>query len=221
MPRDRRNFLVDHPYHLILRGNNRRRLFSYARDRRYFLVLLEEACGRFEMRMHSVSLLTNHVHLMPRGSREDTFSNAIKNVAQRYASWRNRRRGGSGKLFEERFYAKPLKDENHFGLTQAYIELNARRAGLTFDVHEHEWSSLGLHTGLGRPEWNRRFEGWVTPSDWYLGLGADPVARQKAYRKWLRMALENAEEPAHWKAVRAIEERHGPRPRRPNGESAR
>ena len=220
MPRRPRHFVVDHPYHVVIRGNNRRRLFSFSRDRVRFLVLLRDAAGRFGLVVHAITLMTNHVHLVVVALRKDSISMAIKSACQRYAVWRNRQRGGSGKLFEERFFAEPIADDDHFGHTLAYAETNARRAGLTDHADEYEWSSLGLHTGRGRARWNRRFEGWIDAAGWYLDLGAEPADRQKAYRTFLAATLERAKPPPHWKKVAVIEGRSGARPRRPDGSSA-
>lgn len=59
MPRGPREVEVDWPYHVVIRGNNRRRIFSYKSDYEKFLWLLRDASRKVECPIHSVGMLSN------------------------------------------------------------------------------------------------------------------------------------------------------------------
>ncbi len=218
MPRGPREVEAGWPYHVILRGNNRRRLFSYPRDYKRFLWLLRDASRKKRCAIHSVGMLSNHAHLIVRPATVEAMSLLIHSTAQRYTQWRNRQRGASGKLFEERFYSKRIEDDEHFGCSQAYAETNPERAGIL--KPEYPWSTLGLFTGRASDALRERFAGWVTPSSWFIELGATRAARETAYRRWVRLTLERKIAPAHIDEITRLENPPSGRIHRPNGSAA-
>src|SRR4051794_32609576 len=113
------------PHHVILRGNNRRRLFSYARDFEFFVWCLLRAIQRAPCRIHAMSLMANHIHLLVTPEEKPQLSNFVASLAHRYATYRNHARGGSGKLFEERYKSIPMHSVEQLALTTAYIDFNA------------------------------------------------------------------------------------------------
>lgn len=181
MPRLPRSLQVlpGHPHHLILRGNNRRRLFSYPREHRLFLFRLTEASRRQGVPVHTTMQMSNHVHLVVTAQDQLQLSRFVQNVAQTYAQSRNRSRQASGKLFEERYRCIPIATEEQMVVTTTYIELNPVRAGVSDDASAYRWSTFCFHAGVdgGEPLINRLW----TPSSWYLSLGATPPERATAY----------------------------------------
>src|SRR5258706_16188845 len=99
------------PNHFILRGNNRRVLFSYAPDYRQFLAFLDEARQKYACLIHALALLANHLHMMITPPTPEAGWKLIQSCAQRYAQWRNKWRDGSGKLFEQRFTSVPILND--------------------------------------------------------------------------------------------------------------
>ena len=87
----------------MLQGNNRRLLFSSEPDRRLFLSLVEDALERYPVALHHLSLMPNHMHMAATPPTKEICSKFIQSFAQRYAQRRNWKRGGSGKLFRERY----------------------------------------------------------------------------------------------------------------------
>ncbi|MBO6935891.1 MAG: transposase [Deltaproteobacteria bacterium] len=218
MPRGPREVEVDWPYHVVIRGNNRRRIFSYKSDYEKFLWLLRDASRKVECPIHSVGMLSNHAHLLVRPQTEDAMALLMKSTLQRYTQWRNRQRNATGKLFEQRYYSKRIENDKHFGCTQAYAETNPRRAGIL--KPEYDWSTLGLFTGQASDALRERFEGWITPSSWYLDLGPSAKAREKAYRRWVRLTLEGKIAPAHIADLLRLENPPVGRIHRPDGSAA-
>lgn len=103
-------------------------------------------------------------------------------------------RGGSGKLFEQRFISKSMKTDSQVLTVLAYIDLNPLRAGLAAQPHAYRWSSYSLHTHY--PNIPSRYA-WWTPSDAYLSLGQTAEERTKQYSKW----VEDCRTTNSWKGV--------------------
>jgi len=131
MPRTARTILPGIPHHVILRGNNRRKLFSYPRDYSHMLHLMGRQIDTNDLALNAFCLMSNHVHLLATPAEETVLARFVKGVAQRYAQIRNRRLQASGKLFEERYYSKAIQSEAHLALATAYIDLNPVRAGIS------------------------------------------------------------------------------------------
>lgn len=103
MPRKPRCRIVvpGRPHHVVIRGNNRRRLFSYSSCYRRFLRYLADALRHTGCRLHALALMTNHVHLVITPPDAAALSSCVKRLAQRYAVQRNARFAASGKGLEE------------------------------------------------------------------------------------------------------------------------
>jgi len=127
--------------------------------------------------------MPNHVHLLMTPFETCALSDFVRRVAQRYAQVRNKRFGTTGKLFEQRFYSKPIASESHLALATAYIDLNPVRAGLVDDGGEYPWSTYRIHSGLS--ELTRGLTNLWTPTCWYQGLGKNSDGRAAAYRRWI------------------------------------
>ncbi|MGB5545085.1 MAG: transposase [Polyangiales bacterium] len=183
MPRTARQVFEGVPHHIVLRGNNRRRLFSYPRDYLLFIRLICADVERSNVSAHALCLMPNHVHLLATPFKSDSFERFVKRVAQRYAQVRNRRYGTTGKLFEQRYYSKPMKSEAQLAIVTAYIDLNPVRAHLVEDGNDYAWSTHRIHSGLSclTPGLKKLW----SPTDWYLRLGPEPAEREAVYRDWI------------------------------------
>jgi putative transposase len=146
MPRSARVVVPAYPHHVTQRGNNRQDVFFVDDDRRTFIDLLRESCGRFGMRLEAYCLMTNHVHLVTIPAREDSLGLAFKWVNQIYAQYINDLHDRSGHLWEDRFFSCPL-DDPHYWRAMAYVERNPVRAGIVPNAWAYSWSSAAAHCG--------------------------------------------------------------------------
>lgn len=217
MARKARIVLPSHPHHVILRGNNRRRLFSRPDDRRLFVHLTAASAERFDCKVNGFCAMTNHVHLVANPPVASALSQFVKCFAERYALLRNRAQGSSGKLFEERFVSIPILSERQLAVTLAYIELNPVRAGLVEHPSEYRWSTYALHTGRASALLPRLW----TPSDWYRELGWDAAERAREYAAWVDWCATKGERPEREDIAKWAEKRvDGVVPRRPDNSPA-
>lgn len=223
MPRRPRRNVIEpgRPVHVILRGNNRRRLFCYRGCYFRFLGYLREALETTGCRLHAVALMGNHVHLVITPPDAAALSACIGRTAQRYAAHHNRARGGTGKLFEERFTAIPVRDEAQLATLLAYVDLNPVRAGLAASPDDYAWTTYRSHAGLLEEEAALRAI-W-TSHDWYLGLGATAATRAARYVAWVRSRCDDELEHIATESRDRDDERRATRARleRPDRSSAR
>jgi len=149
-----------------------------------------------EIGVHALCLMQNHVHLLLTPFKGMALGEFIKRVAQRYAQVRNKRYGTTGKLFEQRYYSKPMKSERQLAIATAYVDLNPVRAHLVDHGIDYEWSTHRIHSGLSCR--TTALASLWSPSDWYRRLGDDPGAQAAAYRNWISECRERDE----WNEVR-------------------
>ncbi len=96
----------------MLRGNNKRRLFSYAPDYRRMIGMISDALRQRLVFLHALVLMSNHLHALVTPYDSDALAAFVHPFAQRYAQYRNRRRGRPGKVFEERYQAIPVPNQH-------------------------------------------------------------------------------------------------------------
>jgi putative transposase len=203
----------------MLRGNNKRRLFSYGPDYRKFLKYVDDALAGFACVMHALVLMSNHLHMLVTPASCDALAGFVQSFAQRYAQYRNLRRGGTGKLFEQRYHAIPVLNELYLAVVTAYIELNPVRGGCVDEPFAYPWSTYPLHVGVPGGVIPPRL--W-TPSDWYLSLGTNGQERADAYAAWTHEVDPSALPPEHVRSIVEVES-HSMVVRpdwRPNGQRA-
>jgi putative transposase len=132
------------PHHVTQRGNARRPVFATDADRLVYLDLLASNCRLYHLSILGFCLMSNHVHLIAVPRRVDALSQALRNAHGRYAAYLNAREGGSGHVWQGRYYSCPLDDE-HLWAALRYTELNPVRAGMVAAADLYRWSSAAAH----------------------------------------------------------------------------
>ncbi len=204
MSRSARIVIPGLAHHIIARGNNRRTLFSYPTDYRKFINHVGKALEKSHCCLHAMTLMMNHVHLIATPAAKNDLAIFVQTFAQRYAQHRNRRRNSTGKLFQERYISKPIKDERYHAIAQIYVEINAWRAGKVDDPLDYPWSTFRIHAG--HPDRTRiPLEFW-TPSRWYLGLGESSRTRAERYLELASQFYHAGIRPPCAERIDAVEE---------------
>lgn len=215
MPRTRRIVAPGLPHHIVLRGNNRRRICSFGSDYRRLVSLIARSARCEGCAVHGLCLMASHPHLIVTPPTETALSDFVRGFAQPYAQARNRARDGSGKLFDQRFFSKVIETDEHLAVCTAYVELNPVRAGIVADPEAYPWSTFRLHARA--PRRSLVPASLLTPSGWYLGLARDPEGRADAYREFVVRVLREDLRPD---ALPPAPRRSGKRLLRPDGSAA-
>lgn len=176
MARQPRNFVVDYPYHLIVRGNNRQAIFIDDEDRRNYKEVIQSACVAHGLVVHAYVLMSNHVHLMATPAKAEAVALVMQAVGRRYVRHFNRRHERTGTLWEGRYRASIIQQDRYLLACQRYVEMNPVRSGIVERPEDYVWSSHRHHLGLGQ-------DGLVSPHHVYWALGNTPFDREAAYRK--------------------------------------
>ena len=116
-------------YHVVCRGNGRQIIFEDDADRIRFLDVYASASHDGGMSTIAWCLMDNHVHLLVRDE-VDALSTTMQRVLGGYAARYNARTMHVGHLFQERFYSRPIEDEDDLLAAVRYIHQNPLRGGL-------------------------------------------------------------------------------------------
>ncbi|HEV2688208.1 MAG TPA: transposase [Bryobacteraceae bacterium] len=137
-----------YPHHITQRGNQRQDVFDDAEDRRVYLNLLREYADRHELRIWAWCLMTNHIHLLAVPPSASALARSMGSTHRDYARYRNVRAGGTGHLWQARYYSCPV-DAPGVWQVMAYIERNPVRAQLVETAEDYPWSSARAHVTDG------------------------------------------------------------------------
>jgi len=127
-------------YHVVNRGNAGEDIFINDQDRKKFLEYLEKAIERFEIRIHTYCLMTNHYHLLVE-TPQANLSRAVKWINVSYAVYFNRKRQRRGHLFQGRFKSILVDADEYLKQLSRYIHLNPMRAKMVEKLSAYPWSS--------------------------------------------------------------------------------
>lgn len=179
MPRKARQMRKGVYYHIIIRGNNRVRLFKRDKDKQYFLNLLELYCRRYEIKIYHYCVMSNHVHMLIKSEAyNDGISKALQGIQMVYARHYKRIKKMTGVVFEGRYKSYAIEDDAYLLECGRYIERNPVRAKLVQSVGQYRWSSYG-HYGYGRKDTLVRYD------PVYLALSVDQHGRCELYRRYV------------------------------------
>jgi putative transposase len=169
MPRTARASQANYCYHALNRGNGRAEVFHKPEDYRAFVGLIEEARGRVPMRVVGYCLMPNHFHLVlwPRG--DGDLSRWMQWLLTAHVRRYHRHYHTSGHVWQGRFKAFPIQEDDHLLTALRYVERNPVRAGLVARAEDWPWSSLPA-VAAGAPP------GWLDPGpiprgrEWVAGV---------------------------------------------------
>jgi len=134
-------------YHVYNRGANRAEIFFERGNFLFFLRRFREKVSIEHVTTIAYCLMPNHYHLLIRLESTE-FSQRMQAFGTSYSKAINKQMGRSGALFQGRFQAKHVDEENHLVHLSRYIHLNPVEAGLVKVPHEWEFSSYREYIGL-------------------------------------------------------------------------
>jgi len=117
-------------YHVIVRGNQRRKTFRRDEDYQGYLDRLEKYRARFRVRIYAYCLMPNHVHLLLETG-TTPLAKFMQGVQQSYTQYFNRSYRKIGHLFQGRYKAIICDRDKYLLSLVRYIHLNPVRAGLS------------------------------------------------------------------------------------------
>src|SRR5579864_3129721 len=142
MPRTARASVGDVCYHVLNRGNGRSRVFRKDGDYRAFVRLLQAAGERVPMRLLAYCLMPNHFHLLVWPRKDRALSRWMQWLLTAHVRRYHRHYHSSGHVWQGRFKAFPIEQDEHLLTVLRYVERNPLRASLVERAESWPWSSL-------------------------------------------------------------------------------
>lgn len=165
MPRHARNAPGGYVYHALNRAVARLPLFQKDEDYRAFERVLVEAMDKHPTRLLSYCLMPNHWHfvLWPRDDQDMTaFLRWLTHThTQRWHA--HYHTAGTGHLYQGRYKAFPVQEDDHLYKLLRYVERNALRAGLVQRAEDWRWSSLAHRGGNDSHPLSALLHSWPVP----------------------------------------------------------
>ncbi|MCF6238568.1 MAG: transposase [Candidatus Marinimicrobia bacterium] len=149
MPRLARLDIAGLLQHVIVRGIERRDIFSDDQERHFFVERFALLLRETEVRCYAWAILSNHVHmlLMPTVK---PLAHFMRRLLTGYAVYFNRRNKRSGHLFQNRYKSIVCEEEPYLLELVRYIHLNPLRAGMVVSMEEldvYPWSGHAVLLG--------------------------------------------------------------------------
>ena len=127
-------------YHVTQRGSNREPVFILPEYKAYLLEQLQHAAALGGMDVFAYVIMDNHFHLAVR-THKKPLSSIMHRVNSRFCRYYNRQRGRTGPVYDGRYKAALIDNDNYLLAVVRYIHLNPVRAGLCESAAGYEWSS--------------------------------------------------------------------------------
>jgi putative transposase len=148
MPRTARAAQAGFCYHALNRGNGRREVFHDDADYRAFVQAMADATLTVRMRLVAYCLMPNHFHMVVWPQGDGDLGRWMHRLMNAHVRRYRRRYRGSGHVWQGRFKAFPIQEDDHLLTVLRYVERNPVRAGLADRAQDWPWSSAGWVGGV-------------------------------------------------------------------------
>ncbi len=140
MGRVQRRYSASGCYHIMLRGNERKKIFLDDDDHKRFLDILLRKKTETQLLIYAYCLMDNHIHLVVRDNQNE-ISTIMKGIATSYAMFFNVKYNRVGHVFQDRFKSEPVEDERYLMSVIRYVHNNPVKAKIVENPNQYEWSS--------------------------------------------------------------------------------
>ena len=196
MPRKPRIEIGGGLYHVITRGNNRRKIFRSHDDYLRFTRILEQQKAKLPFYLYAYCLMPNHLHLLIE-MRDDPVSRVMQRVLTTYSQYHNRKYKKVGHLFQGRYKSILCQTDRYLGELVRYIHLNPVRARMVKRPEDFEYSGHRAYLGLDK-------SGLVDVEPVLRHFGA---SRRRAVETYIRFVESSLAEQSQDEYYRAAEGR--------------
>ena len=139
-------------HHIMIRGNNRQKIFLNNTCFLYFLKIIDESTKKFDHKILAYCLMSNHAHFVIH-IHNDSLSKIMKNINYRYARWFNKKYKRIGHLFQGRYRSIAIDNEEYLVNLCHYIHFNPVEAKIVPHPDYYRYSSHHDYLSQKPPEW--------------------------------------------------------------------
>ncbi len=108
---------------------------------------MERACARLPMRIVGYCVMPNHFHLILWPHGDGDLGKWMQWLLTAHVRRHHRINETDGRIWQGRFKAFPIKQDEHLLTVLRYVERNALRANLVARAEKWPWSSLSRRDG--------------------------------------------------------------------------
>lgn len=145
MPRQARKESYTKVYHIILRGNNKQKLFLDNEDYRKMIKEIKRTKEKFQYQLWGYCLMPNHIHLMI-FDMNNKISKIMQSIEIAYSSYYCKKYEKVGHLFQNRFLSKNVETKEYLVELCRYIHRNPEKAKIE-KMENYKWSSYQQFLG--------------------------------------------------------------------------
>ena len=165
-------------YHVIVRGNQRQKIFKGKQDYLKYLQIIINYKASYHYYLYSYVLMSNHIHLLLE-IRDTPLSKIMQGINQRYTMYFNRKYKTVGHLFQGRYKAILCDRDAYLLSLIKYIHLNPVRAKIVENISQYQWSS---HHEYAK---KTKKKGMIDVDQVLMMFSEDKISARKLYRAYM------------------------------------
>ena len=177
-------------HHIMVRGIDRKDIFTDKVDYSAFMDRLGDLLIETKTSCYAWACLSNHFHLLLRTG-DALLSHVMKRLLTGYAVNFNRRHKRNGHLFQNRYKSILCQEDSYLLELVRYIHLNPLRAGIIKEYNKlagYPYCGHGVIMGRGKIEWQ--------DTDYVLGFyGKKEGSARSEYSRFVRKGIEQGSRP--------------------------
>jgi len=190
MPRKARIDVEGALQHIIVRGIDRRKIFTDDTDRDAFVNRLGQVLMETHTDCFAWVLIPNHVHLLLRTG-HTPIATVMRRLLTGYAVQFNRRHRRHGHLFQNRYKSILCQQDPYLLELVRYIHLNPLRAGLVADYKSLKGFVYGGHSAV----MGKCHNDWQN-TEYVLSLFGQNVSKvRRLYSEFVKKGISDGKRP--------------------------
>lgn len=165
-------------YHVIQRGNDRRRVFREESDYDRFYLLLKKYLKVYPSFLYHYCLMSNHLHLLLKVTEAQDLPRLMQGINLSHTLYYKKKYKFTGSLWQGRYKSILIEKDEYLMECGRYIERNPVRAGIVSDPKDYKFSSFNFYSYGKESE-------IITEDIVYKGLSSDRRERRIKYRDYV------------------------------------
>lgn len=178
MARKPRLVLDEGLYHIIQRGNDRRKVFREDSDYAYFYFLLRKYLSQYRSYLYHYCLVSNHLHLLVKVTEAQNLHKLIQGINLSYTLYYKKKYRFTGSLWQGRYKRIVIEKDEYLMECGRCIERNPVRARIVKHPKDYKFSSFNFYSYGEESD-------IITDDMIYEGLSSDRAEKQKRYRDYV------------------------------------